>query len=127
MKVNQTCELPAILNARSEDWVRYCALHIAVFTASKRKEGSSKGLNTKSRLILKVSPSRRALSSTEVNRIMTEEENLCDRTYRAHERQQSKPDKPETPSLPRHSKQNHKVRIMLQCQLQRFTITANDV
>ncbi|KAJ7389294.1 hypothetical protein OS493_032454 [Desmophyllum pertusum] len=39
---------------------------------------------------------------------MTEEENLCDRTYRAHERQQSKPDKPETPSLPRHSKQNHK-------------------
>ena len=41
---------------------------------------------------------------------MAEEENLCDRTYRAHERQESKPDKPETRSLPRHTKQDHKVR-----------------
>lgn len=42
---------------------------------------------------------------------MTEDETLCDRTYRAHERQESKPDKPETRSLPRHTKQDHKVRI----------------
>lgn len=40
---------------------------------------------------------------------MTEEETICDRTYRAYERQQTKPDKPETSSLPMHSKQDHKV------------------
>ena len=40
---------------------------------------------------------------------MTEEETICDRTYRAYERQKTKPDKPETSSLPRHSKQDHKV------------------
>jgi len=39
---------------------------------------------------------------------MAEEETLCDRTYRAHERQESKPNKPETRSLPRHTKQDHK-------------------
>ena len=45
-----------------------------------------------------------------VNEIMTEEETICDRTYRAHERNESKPDiKPLTRSLPRHSKQDHKV------------------
>lgn len=43
---------------------------------------------------------------------MTEEENICDRTYRAHERVESKPDKSLTSSLPRHSKQDHKVRTI---------------
>ena len=47
---------------------------------------------------------------SDTNGIMTEEETLCDRTYRAHERQESKPDKPEPRSLPRHTKQDHKVR-----------------
>lgn len=44
---------------------------------------------------------------------MTEEETICDRTYRAYERQKTKPDKPETCSLPRHSKQDHKVQCTL--------------
>ena len=40
---------------------------------------------------------------------MTEEECLCDRTYRAHQRQESKPEKHENRSLPRHKTQDHKV------------------
>lgn len=40
---------------------------------------------------------------------MTEEECLCDRTYRAHQRQESKPEKHENRSLPRHTNQDHKV------------------
>ena len=51
-----------------------------------------------------------ALSVSNINGKMAEEETLCDRTYRAHERQESKPDKLETRSLPRHTKQDHKVR-----------------
>ncbi|CAH3192400.1 unnamed protein product [Porites evermanni] len=39
---------------------------------------------------------------------MTEEETICDRTYRAYERQKTKPDKSESCSLPRHSKRDHK-------------------
>lgn len=60
-------------------------------------------------LYLKVFLKYGAFSVTDVNRAMTEEENLCDRTYRAHERQESKPEKPATRSLPRHTKQDHKV------------------
>ena len=44
-----------------------------------------------------------------INGTMTEEETLCDRTYRAYERGENKPDKPETRSLPRHTNQDHKV------------------
>ena len=45
--------------------------------------------------------------------MMTEEDTICDRTYRAHEREERKPDKPLTRSLPRHSKQDHKVRYSI--------------
>lgn len=50
---------------------------------------------------------------------MTEEETLCDRTYRAYERQESKPDKPETRSLPRHLNQDHKVQATCKLNLLR--------
>ncbi|XP_068704937.1 uncharacterized protein [Montipora capricornis] len=39
---------------------------------------------------------------------MTEEENICDRANRAHDRQEKKPEKPLTRSLPRHTKQDTK-------------------